>query len=240
MSEPTPVISSTNVMESWSSWKPASAWKPATGTQWKTVTVCGRAPVARPSIDAKSATPTPKEANAASTPSQWPQRSVRRPPSSSTAAPAAGSATSTGMRSFTVSQPPPLQLHEVGVVDRGRVTGAEDTHDDGQADHDLGGGDHHGEEGDDLPVQVAVQPGEGDQGQVGGVEHELDAHEENDGVAPDEDARGADGEEQRREIEVVDRVHFSTSRGAAGSELPGSVPASRRGSRPRWTGGLRP
>ena len=57
-------------------------------------------------------------------------------------------------------------LQQAGVVDRGRAAGPEDGHDDRQADDDLGGGHDHHEEGDDLAVEVAVLPGEGDEREV--------------------------------------------------------------------------
>src|SRR4051812_18003403 len=138
----------------------------------------------------------------APTPSQWPHRSVRRPPSSSTAAPSAGSAITTLSREKTPSAEAgstaggvtwltecsrtvagamaivvvPSVLQQTGVVDRGRASGAEDGHDDRQADHHLGSRDHHHEEGRDLTVEVAVGAGEGDQREVARVEHQLDAH----------------------------------------------------------------
>src|SRR5262245_14523943 len=63
-------------------------------------------------------------------------------------------------------------LQQARVVDRGRPASAEDRHDDRQPDHDLGGGDDHHEEGRHLAVEVAVLVGEGDEGEVGGVEHQ--------------------------------------------------------------------
>ena len=40
-----------------------------------------------------------------------------------------------------------------------------------------------------------------------GVEHQLDAHEHHDGVAPQQHSGGADGEQQRRQVQVVGGVH---------------------------------
>src|SRR5512139_4252957 len=101
------------------------------------------------------------EAPGSAAPSRWPNRLVRRPPSSRIAAPSAGSA----MRSQVAEKMPEaaaacwwpsaasrvvtvgvLVLQQVGAVDRGRATGAEDGHDDRQPDHDLRGGDDHHEE----------------------------------------------------------------------------------------------
>src|SRR5215207_6294984 len=153
-----------------------------------------------------------KAATTVAVPSRWPQRSVRRPPSSSTAAPASGSAISSqeaasrpsaGSASTDIAPIPrsPSVLQQVGVVDQGGPPGAVDRHDDGEADHDLRGGDDHDEERHDLAVDGAA--GEGDERQVHRVEHQLHAHEHDDGVAAHEDTHGADREEDRREDQVV-------------------------------------
>src|SRR5205823_5056668 len=102
-------------------------------------------------------------------------------------------------------------LQQVGVVDRGRATGAEDRHDDREPDDDLGRGHDHHEERDDLPVERAVDPGEGDERQVDRVEHQLDAHEHDDRVAADEHTGRADGEQHGRQVEVVVRAHRISS-----------------------------
>src|SRR5690606_8197413 len=62
----------------------------------------------------------------------------------------------------------------------------------------------------DLAVDGAGGAGEGDQGQVAGVEHELDAHEHDDGVASHEDTDGADAEQRGGEDEVVLVAHRSS------------------------------
>ena len=51
----------------------------------------------------------------------------------------------------------PSVLEQVLVVDRRGPAGSEDGHHDAQAHHDLGGRDHHDEEGEDLPGQIAVE-----------------------------------------------------------------------------------
>src|SRR3954451_2411316 len=177
ISEPTPVIRSANAIDSGSTSRPSlmssvpaemkvnrstDTERPSTFASWKVLTR------ARTKATATVAVP-----------SRWPQRSVRRPPSSSTAAPASGSA----MRSqeadsspvagtaFIRGSPSRSVLEEVGVVDRGGAPGPVDRHDDREAHHDLGGGDDHHEEGDDLAVERPGRPGEGHQRQVDRVEH---------------------------------------------------------------------
>src|SRR5246127_4718146 len=54
---------------------------------------------------------------------------------------------------------------------------------------------------------MAVHPRERDERQVDRVEHQLDAHEHHDGVAAQQHTRGPDGEQQRRKIEVIGRIH---------------------------------
>src|SRR5579875_172924 len=157
-------------------------------------------------ISDSSTKPTAKAASAAAQPSRWPQRSVRRPLSSSINAPAAGRATSSQVYAVMVSA-----LEEVGFVDRSRPAGTENRHDDGQPDNDFAGGDHHREERHHLPVETAMHPGVGDERQVDGVEHQLDAHEHHDRVAPQEHTGRADGEQQRRKIQVVGGIHLSPS-----------------------------
>src|SRR4051794_10479463 len=145
------------------------------------------------------ASPITKATSTVPVPSRWPQRSVRRPPSSSTAAPASGSAMSsqvalssplTGTVSMCPESPIRSVLQQVDVVDGGGAAGPVDRHDDRQADDDLGRGDHHDEERDELAVEGAAGPGEDDQGQVHRVEHQLDAHEDDDRVAPDQHPDG--------------------------------------------------
>src|SRR3954454_8389128 len=196
MSEPTPVISRAKDIDSGSSSSPI--FTSSVPTEMK---VNRSSPAARPSMPASWKVHSRAITNAAATvavPSRWPQRSVRRPPSSSTAAPASGSAMSSqeaasspvaGSASGTAhlhQVVPASVLEEVGVVDRGRAPGPVDRHDDREADHDLRGGDDHDEEGDDLPVDGPGGAGEGDQRQVDRVEHQLHAHEHDDRVAADQ------------------------------------------------------
>src|SRR5215213_7242936 len=129
-----------------------------------------------------------KDATTVAVPTTWPKRSVRRPPSSSTAAPASGNAISSqeeasrpSAGSTSIPRSPSV-LQQVGVVDRGGPPGAVDRHDDGETDDDLRSGDDHDEEGHDLAVQSAGRAGERDQRQIHRVEHQLHAHEHDDRV----------------------------------------------------------
>src|SRR4051794_22500359 len=214
ISEPTPVISSTNAMDSGSTSSPS-----LTSRVPAEMKVNRSIPTERPSTSAR-ANVLPRARTKATTtvpvPSRWPQRSVRRPPSRSTAAPASGRAMSSQEAESSpvagtafIQGPVRSVLEEVGVVDRGGAPGPVDRHDDREPDHDLGGGHDHHEEGDDLAVEGAGRAGEGDQRQVDRVEHQLDAHEDDDGVAPDEHPDRADAEQDRRQHQVIAERHRS-------------------------------
>ena len=67
--------------------------------------------------------------------------------------------------------------------------------DDPQADHDLGRGDAHHDQCEDLPGVVAPVAREGDQGQVARVQHQLDREQQDQRAAPREDAEQPDAED---------------------------------------------
>src|SRR3984957_10624968 len=189
ISDPTPVINSTKQIDSWSICIPKSTCRPPTGIQVNKLWMMVRASPCRLSKSDSSATPTPNDASAVAHPSRCPHPSVRRPPSSQ-------------IRCVIASA-----LEQVGVVDRSRFTGTENRHDDGQSDHHLAGGDDHREESHHLAVEATVHPGEHDEGQVDRVEHQLDAHEHHNRVAPQQDTGSADAEQQHREVQVILRIH---------------------------------
>src|SRR5271163_2304187 len=205
ISDPTPVINSTKQIDSWSICIPKSTCRPPTGIQVNKFWTMVRASPCRLSRSDSSARPTPNDASGVAQPSRCPHASVRRPPTSNIAALAAGNATSSQIR--CVSDVTALTFKQVGVVDRSRSTGAENRHDDGKSDHHLAGGDDHREEGHHLAVEVTVHPGKRDEGQVDRVEHQLDAHEHHNRVAPQQDTGSADAEQQHGEVQVILRIH---------------------------------
>src|SRR5919106_1611843 len=66
--------------------------------------------------------------------------------------------------------------------------------------------DHH-DQGEDLSVLVPVRAREGHEREVAGVEHQLQAQQDHQRVAPDQDPAGADAEHQRRDDEVPLHAH---------------------------------
>ena len=99
---------------------------------------------------------------------------------------------------WTTGQPFSESRSSATVVDAAAEVG----HHDAEADHDLGRRDHEHEEHDGLAADVVEHAGEGDEGEVGGVEHELDAHEHDQHVAPHQQADGADGEDDGGQAQV--------------------------------------
>src|SRR5690606_35463708 len=153
---PTPVISSTNTADSGSNNNPKSIRRSPTAmnSHNRCSTARGSSPRSWKNIVSPSRNAIPTLAQ----PSRCPQRSARRPASSSTAALAAGIATSNqgcpsspvGSDSSIIDRPSVLQ--QVGVVDTRRASSPEDQHDDGEPHHHFGRRDHHHEEGHHLAV----------------------------------------------------------------------------------------
>src|SRR6187401_616563 len=82
--------------------------------------------------------------------------------------------------------------------------------DDREADGGLGGGDGHHEERDDLAVDVAGETPERHEREVHGVQHDLDREQDGDQVTAQEHTRRADGEQDRRDDQIVtERNHCS-------------------------------
>src|SRR5215213_4918371 len=122
-----------------------------------------------------------------------------------------------------------LELSQL--VDVDRQAAAEDRHDQAEADGDLAGRDDHHDQREDLAVAVPVHARERDEREVGGVEHQLDAEQDHERVAPHEHAAGPDREDQRRDHEVPLHAHRCGSPPAsimvpAGASM--RVPASPR------------
>ena len=72
-----------------------------------------------------------------------------------------------------------------------------------------------------APSAPRAEVGDGDQGDVHGVEHDLEAHHHEDDVAAREHAERADAEQQEREEQPpVQGVHGAPSRGVASTMAP--------------------
>src|SRR3954451_2663676 len=170
------------------------------------------------------------------TPSRCPHLSARRPSSNRIAELASGIAMSSqkldstpvGSAKLTASANVCVTsalsvLQQVRVVDARGASSPEDRHDDRKPAHDLGGRHDHDEERHDLTVEGAVDTAERDECEVRGVEHQLDAHEQHDGVAADEYADGTDGEQHGSQNNVVASAHCSVPFGADSAEVSSRV-----------------
>src|ERR687885_318906 len=153
MSDPTKVTSITKVSDSGSSSRPASSLKLPAGTHENRRRSRARWAASRPSTWISSSSPQTNDAHG------------RRTPRIGTAA----------ARTCVTVLPSRSVLQQVGVVHGRRPPGPEDRHDDGETDDDLGRGDEHDEQRDHLTVEVTLDAGERHEGEVGRVEHELDA-----------------------------------------------------------------
>src|SRR5205809_2566833 len=115
----------------------------------------------------------------------------------------ASSVSSRALGSATLVCAMMLPPHERQLVHRETAAEPEDGDDDGEADGDLGRRHAQDEEDEGLAVDGAVALPEGHEGQVGGVEHDLDGHEDDERIAPDEHAEGSHDEQHRRHPDVV-------------------------------------
>src|SRR5437867_11467513 len=120
---------------------------------------------------------------------------IRRPSRPLTTKPAKGSS---GISQTSVSMRASLPAHQVDVVHVGALPLAEDGDDDAESHGGLGSRHGHHEEDEDVSGHGAQLIGIGGESQVDGVEHQLDAHQDHDGVATHEHADRADGEEHGR------------------------------------------
>src|SRR6266481_923228 len=132
-------------------------------------------------------------------------------PSPQTAAPIRGRS---GSRCSQETSIGPLELERVELVDVQGSAAAEDGDDDRQPHRRFGrrGGDDEEhrrvsrEEAAGGRARHQREAGEGEEGEVHRVEHQLDAHEDDDGVAPQHHAGRSQREEDRPEDEVVLRL----------------------------------
>src|SRR6187455_1869631 len=98
---------------------------------------------------------------------------------------------------------------------------AEEGDDEREADGGFRRRNGHHEKDDDLSVDVAVVTAEGDEGQVHGVQHDLDREQDRDQVAAQEDAGHAEREQYGRDDQVVaERNHCGCSSFRARTTAP--------------------
>src|SRR3989442_2260157 len=97
-----------------------------------------------------------------------------------------------------------LASQDVRFVEVGRPAQTVEREDDGERHRHLGRGDDDHEHREELALEVAgAEARESDQVEVGGVQHQLHAHEDVDRVAPGEDAEHPQREQRRRDDQIM-------------------------------------
>src|SRR6266702_2119719 len=99
-------------------------------------------------------------------------------------------------------------LEQVQVIGDHGASDAEDQDGDGEAEGDLR---HRDADGEEHPHHVRGEASKGGQVDVDGIEHQLDAEEDADGVPAGDDAEEADGEEDGGEGEIGAEAHAYSS-----------------------------
>src|SRR6185312_1299879 len=157
----TPVTKRMNAIESGSARNPNSTLSPPDGNQVKRFTTCWRWSGGR-SRSAKSMTTDTRNERPSNALAIQPATGspMRLPNSSRNAAPNSGSAGTSQIRSRTSRELIGRSaLQHPHVIGRGTPPTAEDRHDDGEADGDLGRCDHQGEEDEGLSAHVVELAG---------------------------------------------------------------------------------
>src|SRR5579871_2146034 len=99
----------------------------------------------------------------------------------------------------------------MGVVHIGALHLPVDGNHNGQGDGRFGRRNGNDENDENRTGQAAPTPvlGEGKVIDVHGVEHQLDSHEDRDGVLPDQNTEEADPEKDRGQVEKMDNGDFA-------------------------------
>src|SRR5450759_2651583 len=199
------------------------ALKPVAGIQFQRVMPAPWSPKPKPCERAPKATTieTTHEATTAQMATSWMPFWWLRPKSPVRTKPSSGIRGIRGIRKVIGLVP-----HRVVLVNERRLLVPEYRNDDRQAHRGLGRGDGYDQQRNHRRVRLerGHEGAEGEDGQVDGVEHQLDRHQHADRIAAGEEAEGSDGEEQARKDQVgVERIaHRRSSLGLPGSWLLGS------------------
>src|ERR1035437_6438312 len=183
-----------------------SALKSVAGIQFQSLIPAPWSPKPKPCERAPKATTieTTHEATTAQTATLWIPFWWLRPKSPVRTKPSSGISGMSGIRKVIGLVP-----HRVVLVDKRCLAVAEDRNDDRQAHRGLGRGDGYDKQRDHGRVRLerGHKGAEGEDGQVGRVEHQLDRHQHDDRIAAGGGAEGSDCEKQARKDQVgVERI----------------------------------
>src|SRR3970040_365227 len=136
-----------------------------------------------------------------------------------------------------------LAFEQMHFIDIDRLGIAKDGDDDRESHRHLRRRHRHYEKDEDLPVGGMEEACEGAETEIDCVEHQLDGHEDDQGVAPRRDADDPDGEEEGAQEEICPQgdhglTPASVWRGPSPRPWPraGSLMSARRGSGIRQRG----
>src|SRR5215217_3732614 len=220
-----PVITSIIVIESGSTRNSTATGIPPTAIHCPRRTSFTRSSPGRATRSASAPTASANETAIATEPMMPESRPSGRQRDRFTTAPTSATAGTSQTRSIIRS---PLQ--QAHVVHVRAATAAVHGDDDREPDDDLGGGHDHREERQDLAVQVAAQPAEGDEGEIHGVQLQLDGHEDHERVLAHEHAHRADREEHRRhDQEIGDRRAHPTGSSSRSGAIAAPPPSPSPG-----------
>jgi hypothetical protein len=96
-----------------------------------------------------------------------------------------------------------LPFHDIDVVNVYGFFVPEYGHDDCQANGRFGSGNGHSEKDKQLSLHGIEVMGARHKGQIYRVEHEFDAHENNDGIPPYEDANNANSKQDCAQYQIM-------------------------------------
>ena len=99
-------------------------------------------------------------------------------------------------------------FEQIDAVDVDRLPVAEDGDDDSQADGDFCGGDGHNEKDENLTVEGIGEMGYGDHRQIDRVQHQFDAHKDDDSVFPGEHSGDTDAEDEGGKDQEMVQINF--------------------------------
>src|SRR6266850_6310705 len=103
------------------------------------------------------------------------------------------------------------KLHRHQVLHVGRLALALERYNERQANGHLGRCHCDDEKDKDLPVQIVIEPREGDQRQVRRIQHQLERHVDDKQIAPHDDPQQANTEQNDADYQIVfesDVRHF--------------------------------
>src|SRR5207248_4398737 len=102
-----------------------------------------------------------------------------------------------------------LEFQTINIFYMGGATGTIERDNYGKTDRDLGGGDSNDKENQDLRVVIGqaivaeTKTGKGDKGEIGRIQHQLQRHENDNDIAPQQNAAKTDGEQYSADSQIV-------------------------------------